>query len=689
MRAEQVGRIVRIQKTLLAITLICVLAAVSLSAATVTHIIDSYDFDVLGKSHDFMLKRFIVPPEGDPPFASLEQMLEALDEEQQILFNKRLFEKVSYTYKVLRKSENALYYRVTFHVDDAFTLLPIPYPKYDSNYGFMFGMKVYEKNLLGLFGDLFSEVKATQRDSSWEDWDLFSKMTLSDFPIGTSMLNLNGEYEGIYEDGVFIPDSYAVGMNWEKISLGGSTLFMNGQLGADFTSEEPDLYDATGEYEWTDINVFGSTLNLSGWFEGEKDSAGVYSQVDYLFNGSWLIGDPEENAATVYTSYDSDHELTTSLEFSELTFYDTSVTFEPILKQYVDETSWNLTDAQIHITYAPFHLNGEEYQVEFLNSLPIGQAVIETSNTLHLLDAELLGAPLEFYVNYGNAVDLINWELYNNHYEVGISSKVNLPWSTTYEYSYSGEFNAQSEDQLNLIPIANTMQELSFGEVNWKNNFRSGMEGSFSFDGTYIHDRGISNRSNRVSFVASGTLETYLTLGKRLGVSSRLTGMLSHYPDWSWDYLEIEDAEDQHYPEYLPDNPKYIPDSIRGILNTEIEELIGDGDYRKLGAVMNLDITLMFIKFDGFAEGFISAFSDVGVFAPSRDTVVDDSFDPSSLVVLKTVGLEGYGILDKFRSYPVRMSLGVNYDDLVEHFQGTRDFSDIGYELTLGMGLLY
>ena len=688
MRAEQVGRTVRIQKTLLAITLLWVIAAVSLSAATVTHIIDSYNFDVLGKSHDFMLKRFIVPPEGDPPFASLEQMLEALDEKQQILFNKRLFEKVSYTYEVIRKNEKSLYYRVTFHVDDAFTLLPIPYPKYDSNYGFMFGLKVYEKNLLGLFGDLFSEVKATQRGSSWEDWDLYSKMTLSDFPIGTSMLNLKGEYEGIYEDGIFNPDSYSVGLDWKKISLGSSTLFMNGELGADFSEEDADLYAATGEFEWTDINVFGSTLNLAGWFEGEKDTQGEYRQVDYLYTGSWIIGDPEREAATLHASYDSDHDLVTSLEFSEITFYDTSVTFEPILKQYVDDTSWNLTDAQLHITYEPFYLNGEAYQVEFLNTLPIGKAVIETSNTLHLLDAQLFDAPFEFYVNYGNAVDLIEWELFNNHYEVGISSKMSLPWSTTYEYSYSGEFNAQSEDPLNLIPIANTSQELSFGEVNWKNNFRSGMEGSFSFNGTYIHDKGIENRSNRLSFVASGTLETYFTLGRHLGVSSRLTGMISHYPDWSWDYLEI-DTEDQHYPEYLPDDPTYIPDNIRGILNTEIEELIGDGDYRKLGAVMNLDITLMFIKFDGFAEGFISAFSDVGVFTPSQDTVVDDSFDSSSLVVLKTVGIEGYGILDKFRSYPVRMSLGVDYDDLVDHFQGNRDFSDIGYELTLGMGLFY
>ncbi len=657
-----------------------------LSAGTVIHVIESYEFDVLGKSQDFMLRRFIVPPEGDPEFHTLEEMIAALDEKQQILFNKRVFEKVSYAYDVIRKSENTLYYRVTFYVDDAFTLLPIPYPKYDSNYGFMFGLKVYDKNLFGVFGDFYSTVKATQIGSSWEDWDFFSEFSLSKLPIGTSILDLDGDFNGTFQNGAFDPESYTIGMDWEKIKLGSSTLFMNGEIGAVFSETEPDLYSANGEYEWKNIDIFGTSLNLSGWFEGEQEHEGEIQNLDYLFTGSWILGDPTRSAATVNASYQADNTFTTSLRFKEIALNDANVIFEPILVQYIDDLKWDLTDVQLRMIYSPFTINGEKYEVEFLNSLPIGEPVIETSSTLRLLEETFFSFPFDFYLHYEGSIDLIEWHIYENFYKAGISSKLTLPWNTIYAYDYSGEIFGQSADSLNSVPVFRTSQSLSFGEVNWVNNFRLGAEGSLNFTGAYANIEGLADPFDAYTFTTYGSLETFLPLGKRVEVSSRFTGMYAHLPQWAVDDME---AEDRHYPEYLPSKSTYIPDQIRGILNTEIESLIGDGDYRKLGAVANLDLTVMFIKFDGFAEGFLSAFMDVGVFTPSSTEVVGNTFDPENLILLKTVGVEGYGILDKFRSYPVRASLGVNLDDLIEHANGVRDFSDIGYELSLGMGLHY
>ena len=95
----------------------------------------------------------------------------------------------------------------------------------------------------------------------------------------------------------------------------------------------------------------------------------------------------------------------------------------------------------------------------------------------------------------------------------------------------------------------------------------------------------------------------------------------------------------------------------------------------------------MFIKFKGFAEGFISAFMDVGIFTDTRST--DDSVDWNDIILFKTIGIEGYGIMDKFPSYPIRGSLGFNFDDVVSHFKGDIGFADIEFELTIGMGLHY
>jgi hypothetical protein len=58
------------------------------------------------------------------------------------------------------------------------------------------------------------------------------------------------------------------------------------------------------------------------------------------------------------------------------------------------------------------------------------------------------------------------------------------------------------------------------------------------------------------------------------------------------------------------------------------------------------------------------------------------------ILLFKSIGIEGYGILDRFRSYPIRASVGFNLDYLAEHLRGERAFMDT-LEITMGMGLLY
>jgi len=660
------------------------LAVFVAGAAATDYIIDSYVFDVKGSSKPFMLRSLVVPDGEDPVYATLEDFVDALEEKRQTLFNKRVFEDVSYTYELVKEEAGALHYRVTFFVDDAFTFLAIPYPKYDSNYGFSVGLKLYEKNMFGLFGDFYGLVKATQIDSSWEDWEILSEFDIDTLPVGRSILNLDGSYIGTYQDEEFLPEEFSFAFDWDNLSMLGSHLDMAASVEAQVTYDAIESMEYAGDFSWEDISVLGSNFSLSGWIDGDMNDE-IYTS-EYEVNGAWVFGDSEGLTTSLITTYDHEHDLTARLRFSDTTVNDKKVVFEPILVQYIDEDTWQLSDVQLHLNYSPFKINDSWYAIDILNTLPIGSSVLETSTTICLLEETIFTFPLDVFFTYETALDLTEWNLYDNFYKTGFSSSMKLPLGITYEYSYSGEIWGQSEELLNAVPVARTSQSLSMKNVDWKNNFRRGMEFSASLDGGYAGDKGIDNSFDRYSFTAYGSMKTFVTLGTRLGFSSRITGMYAHLPEWA--LLEREE-EDRHYPQFIPANLVSNTEQIRGILNDNIEAQIGDGEYRKVGAIANLDLTLMFIKFEGFAEGFISTFMDIGVFTPSETGVVNNTLDPDSIILLKSVGIEGYGILDKFRSYPIRMSLGVNYDDLAEHLSGSRNFSDIEYELTLGMGLHY
>lgn len=581
------------------------------------HIIAYYSIEVEGKSNENIIKDMISPPGGDPPFSSVESMVQALEAKRNRLNNMRIFEEVSYTYEAIHADNTAIRYRVKFFIDDAFSFIAIPYPKYDSNYGFRLGLKAYDKNLLGSFANLYFVANATQVNNSWDDYDWYSGISISNIPIGKSSMDIEGEIEAVQH---------------------GTTL--------------QDLF-WTAKIDWTGIPLAQTTFDFHV--------------------------DVDENSET---SNEFDKMLTASAQWNGLPWFSSIMNVRPSIhfKQAENEIDWNIDSASFFSSVDPIRINGETYIFTNTVKLKFPHDYVRQTSRLSLVNAAVLGMPVSFWISADNYFGMDTQDFYNNTYVVGTSLGFKLPLNIAYNGSYEVSLRDAFTTRLNHVPVVSTTQTISFGNVNWKSNFRHGMHGSIIAKADYALFSWDFDRFDYLKYSVEGELEAYIKLGKRFGLSSRSMGFYSHVPSFDW-------YDDQTFPTFLPSSETSAPEKLRGILNNTYDEAVGDGDFQKLGAVVNMDATLMFIKFKGFAEGFMSAFMDVGMFTNTQST--DNSVDWNDITLFKTVGIEGYGILDKFPSYPIRGSLGFNLDDVVSHFKGEIGFADIEFELTIGMGLHY
>ncbi len=150
-----------------------VIAMVSVQLFASAYRINEYSFDVDGKTKKVVLSEFIGEP-GDT-FGSEDELKKFLDDKRQQLLNKRVFLSVEYTYELQQTGIDEYDANVVFHVKDSKTFIVIPFPKYDSNYGFSFKAKAKDTNFLGTFTTMESTAVITQQDNSFEEslvqWD--------------------------------------------------------------------------------------------------------------------------------------------------------------------------------------------------------------------------------------------------------------------------------------------------------------------------------------------------------------------------------------------------------------------------------------------------------------------------------------------------------------------------------------
>ena len=213
--------------------MLCLVAEVF--AATYT--IRSYTFNIKGKTTNSALSEFVGEP-GET-FSTLEELEAHVADKRQQLYNKRIFHEVGYSYTLEDMGGDVFMADVVIYIDDARTFIILPFPKYDSNYGFEFKVKAMDSNFLGTFATLEANVSLSQRDNSFKqgalDWDL-----------GISSLKLRNGTLSLLTEGAFYFSGWASSnaslkagisdVKFGKLGLNGSISFKLGPDGEEKTS---------------------------------------------------------------------------------------------------------------------------------------------------------------------------------------------------------------------------------------------------------------------------------------------------------------------------------------------------------------------------------------------------------------------------------------------------------------------
>lgn len=179
-----------LRKKVLSAAFLLILVVTGVYAHTYT--IRNYSFEVIGKTKQFVLREAVGEP-GDETFPGIAELEDFLDGKRRILVNKRLFKEVSYTYETVVSGDDSSDVFVTFHIEDAKSFIIVPFPKYDSNYGFSLKLKAKDSNFMGTFTTVNADAEYSQRNNTFEegvfDWDV----SFDDLRIGKARLSV-GQY---------------------------------------------------------------------------------------------------------------------------------------------------------------------------------------------------------------------------------------------------------------------------------------------------------------------------------------------------------------------------------------------------------------------------------------------------------------------------------------------------------------
>lgn len=324
-----------------------------------------------------------------------------------------------------------------------------------------------------------------------------------------------------------------------------------------------------------------------------------------------------------------------------------------------DFTSWNPVEYGISWGLGPFRQN--ESLFSLYNTVKL-HANLKNFYTITHLDQHNLtffSHPISFRITAESDAVRGSGALSYMHVGLKLGTAFSLPFGMRWSPSVSATLHYRPDD----IPVPYSFlvsNTLSKSNINWRGDFRKGVYFSLNYS-TDLYPQ--DEWETKTSWSMTSTINYFPIATSWFNPSIQIKAFIA-------DPVNKKD----HF------SNDTIAEYMRGYLTNSIN-LMNLGGVKEFGTIINMNLTTKFINF-GFAKSYASPFLDIGIFPDPTN-----NYEP---IIISSAGLDGWGILNKFPSYPVRGSLGFNLQDVRRAIEDDNfKFTEIEWELYIGMGLFF
>jgi hypothetical protein len=306
-------------------------SSIMIFAEELPSIIGAVILTIDGKTNEDILRNDLDLIPYEETYISTSELMDKIEERKQYLFNKRIFESVEVSIELIDTTNSIKIYKVTFNIIDAETFLPLPFAKYDSNYGVKLGLKLFDTNLFGLLADFKLDTNIRQLSTaSFSNFEILSIMNLNDMQIFDQCFDLEFSLEGniidgVFEDGEFFGEVYLRGIKIKNTLL---DIYINIELAQAYDGNitawtEPKINSG---FKWSNIELFSTTVNLGFNVEGTSSSTDVFEILTYatkvslpnlsLFDKDFLIEVEDIISISTESNILLSHKMNTGISFN-------------------------------------------------------------------------------------------------------------------------------------------------------------------------------------------------------------------------------------------------------------------------------------------------------------------------------------------------------------------------------------
>ena len=597
------------------------------SAFAASYKIVDYNFDVSGKTMDFAIKRLIVPS-GEETFDSEDSLKNALNSKRQTLINQRVFKSVEYYYVLGGAESDTIPVIVTFVIEDARSFLVLPYPKYDSNIGTRLGVRMWDTNLMGTLSNLEGVAHATFEDNNWSDPLYYGQFKISDFLLGKTTMSFSLMAEG--KAGEKLQD-YSLSSSFNNIPLLFGTS-MNLSLSGE-KSGAGTLYSVSSSLGG--INIFGIGLRPS--FTGyhyDKSPASSYFVPSVSISGMKLgnVGISFSDSAKLVLTAESDYKKTTPYYISHVTNFSFN-------GKFLHGVSYSNT-----ITYYPIYAPNST-DLFFYNT---ASYKLSDASTIYLMEHIATSSDKKEISYFDTGIGLSQ--------RMTIGSKVSItPKLCEFLRIYP------KEDGLDYARYYTLEASTSGNYVNWIGNYRDGVKYTLT-----ISEAWMQKYNTREAFgEKSGVYDHF-----EISMYKLLWGWFNPSMRVIFNYAVNRGGYNYLY----GSSYATIGEELRGIRNYQVDNV------NMIALVANINLLSYFPlpSFINFVDAYANVFFDYALLKKDLSTPAKNYYG---------VGFEGIGILKDYPSYPIRLSVGFDLEQLIDCIKngGSKGF----YEIYFGMGFLF